>query len=216
MKAHRLKLSFVSAAVVSLLSVSPAEAQLCGGSPSFAQAPMQVGITAAFRDGANGVGGHFATGGQAIFGGVGVGVVNVSDLDSTETSVTAFGGADLGVTENDRVFVCPVGAVRFGTGPDIGAIDVSSVGLQGGGSVGVIATSTPSLMVVPTFGLAGRATVEVGGVERDSSDTSGAANVGVGFIFNQRIGITPSIVIPFSVADSDVVFSLGFTFHFGG
>jgi hypothetical protein len=109
--------------------------------------------------------------------------------------------------------------VRFGAGPDIGAIDVSSVGLQGGGSVGVIATSTPSLMVVPTFGLAAvwqRVTVEVGGVERDSSDTSGAANVGVGFIFNERIGITPSIVIPFSVADSDVVFSLAFTFNFGG
>jgi hypothetical protein len=56
----------------------------------------------------------------------------------------------------------------------------------------------------------------VGGVERDSTDTTGAANVGVGFIFNERIGITPSIVIPFSVADSDVVFSLAFTFNFGG
>jgi hypothetical protein len=219
MKDGVMKLSRACVAVVSLVVVSNAEAQLCIGSPSFAQAPLQVGVNASFREGANGVGGHFAGGGQALFGGVGVGVVNFTDLDATETRVIAFGGAELGVDGNDRVFVCPVAAVRFGAGPDIGAIDVSSVGLEGGGSVGVIASSTPSLMVVPTFGLAAawqRVTLDAGTVERDVSDTFGIANMGVGFIFNRRIGITPSLSIPFSVSDSDAIFHIAFSFNVGG
>jgi hypothetical protein len=214
-----MKISRVCVGVVSLLVVSNAEAQLCVGSPSFAEAPLQVDVNASFRDGANGVGGHVATGGEALFGGVGVGVVNFNDLDATETSVTVFGGAELGVEGNDRVFVCPVAAVRFGTGPDTGAVDVSSVGLHGGGSVGVVASSTPSLMVVPTFGLAAawrRVTLDTGAVERDVSDTFGVANLGVGFIFDRRIGITPSLSIPFSVSDSDAIFSIAFSFNFGG
>ncbi|MGH9253237.1 MAG: hypothetical protein ACRD3C_01570 [Vicinamibacterales bacterium] len=212
-----MKFSLACVIAASLFFVSSAEAQLCGGAPSFAQAPMQVGVSAAFRDGAQGVGGHFAGGGQALFGGVGLGVVNFSDLDATQTNITAFGGADLGVSGTNSVFVCPVAAVRFGVGPDIGPIDVSSVGLHGGGSVGVIASSTPSLMVVPTFGLAAawqRVTFDTGTTERDVSDTFGIANLGVGFIFNRNVGITPSISIPFSVADSDVVFTLAFAFNF--
>jgi len=213
-----MRLSLACVIAASLFLVSSAEAQLCVGAPSFTQAPMQVGVSAAFRDGAHGVGGHFAGSGQALFGGIGIGVVNFSGLDATQTNITAFGGADLGVSGNSSVFVCPLAAVRVGVGPDIGPIDVSSVGLQGGGAVGVIASSTPSLMVVPTFGLAAawqRVTFDMGATERDVSDTYGIANLGVGFIFNRNVGITPSISIPFSVADSDVVFNLALTFNFG-
>jgi hypothetical protein len=56
---------------------------------------MQVGVATAFRDGAQGVGGQFAGGGEALFGGVGVRRVKFSASDATETGVSAFAGADL-------------------------------------------------------------------------------------------------------------------------
>ena len=71
---------------------------------------------------------------------------------------------------------------------------------------------------MPTFGLAAawqQVTVEAGGVDTDESDSYGVANLGVGFIFNRLIGITPGISIPFSVSDSDVTFTIGFAFNFG-
>jgi hypothetical protein len=198
---------------------SIAEAQLCGGQTSFSQGPYQLGIAGAFTDGAQGAGGHFAVGSPTgLFGGVGASVLGYSGLDSTRTEVSVFGGADLAVEGSSRVFVCPLGLVSFGTGPDIGPVDVSSVGLRGGGSVGVVASETRSLMVVPTFGLAAawqRVSIESGGQESSASDTFGVATLGVGFIFNRNVAITPSIAIPFSVADSDVVFTLAFTFGFG-
>jgi hypothetical protein len=202
-----------------LVVSASAEAQICAGLPSFAEAPYQAGVTAGFREGAQGVGGRFAAGGSSLFGGGAVSILNFSDLDSTQTNISAFAGTELGVDQNDRVFVCPIGSVAFGVGPDIGDVDVSTFALQGGGSVGVVASNRPTLMVVPTFGLAAgwqRASLNGAGIDTSGSDAFGVASLGVGLIFNRRIGITPGISIPFSVADSEVAFSVDFTFNFGG
>ena len=199
-------------------AASTAEAQLCVGAPPFTQQPYQAGFGAAFRDGAQRVGGHIAAGGTSLFGGVGLSVVNYSDIDSTQTNINVFGGSELSVEGDNRVFVCPLAAINFGVGPDIGPLSVSSFTLQGGGSVGFVASDRNDLMVVPTFGLAAawqRTSFEVGNVESDDSDTFGVANLGVGLIFDRRIGITPGISIPFSVGDSDVAFTIEFTFGFG-
>jgi hypothetical protein len=201
-----------------VLAPGAAEAQFCVGSPSFRDQPYQVGVAAAFTDGARGVSGEFAAGGEALFAGGGVGVVNFDDFDATATNIFGFGGADLGVDQRERVFVCPLGRIGFGVGPDIGAADVSTFSLQVGGSVGVIASQTNTLMVIPNFGLAlhyDRVTVEFGGEDESESDSSGLANIGVGFVFNRNVGITPSIAVPFSAGDSDVIFTVSFTFHFG-
>ena len=196
-----------------------AEAQLCAGLPSFRDQPMQVGLAASFTDGARGVGGTFAFGGESLFAGAGVSVLNFSDLDSLATDVSAFVGADLQADTDGRVFLCPSGAVGFGVGPDLGAVDISTAALRGGGQVGVIASDQSGLLVIPTFGLFAiysNVTAEFGGSEESSSDTSGLANLGVGFVFNRNVGITPSIAIPFSAAGgSDVIFTLQFTFNFG-
>src|SRR5687767_3444135 len=116
--------------------VSPAEAQLCGGATSFSEGPYQLGIAGAFTEGAQGAGGHFAVGSPSgLFGGVGASVLGYDGLDSTRTEFSVFAGADLAVEGNSQVFVCPLGQVSFGVGPDFGGVDVSHVGLRGGGSV---------------------------------------------------------------------------------
>ena len=160
--------------------------------------------------------GQFAAGSTA-FGGGSVSLVNFSNLDATQTSVSGFVGADFDVSQNRRVFVCPNAWVSYSVGPDIGSVDVSAFGVGGGGSVGVVVSDTDQLMVVPTFGVSAvweRLTAELRGFDEGASGTYGVANVRVGLIFNRRIGIRPGISV--SVPDPDVAFSLAFAFNFGG
>jgi hypothetical protein len=215
-----MRLSYVSPTIVLLLllSSSAAEAQLCAGNPSFTNQPYQVGLTAAFTDDAHGIGGDFAAGGDEFFAGAGVSVINFRDADVTSTQVTAFGGADWAVNQSQTVFVCPVAHVGFGAGPDFGNVDVSTFRLGAGGRIGVMASSSTELMVIPTFGLTAeytRVDFEVGNVDDSEGDSSGEASFGVGFVFNRNIGIVPEISVPFSAGNSDPVFSVRFSFAFG-
>jgi hypothetical protein len=209
---------FVLVVTVFALAPGRAEAQFCAGFPSFRDQPYQVGVTAAFTEGAQGVGGEFAAGGDALFAGGGIAVLNFDEVDATATSIFGFGGADLAVDQNQRIFVCPLARIGFGVGPDIGPADVSTFSLRAGGSVGVIASQTNTLLVIPHFGLAAdynRASIEFAGEDESVSDSAGIANVGVGFVLNRNVGITPNIAIPFSAGDSDVIFTIRLSFNFG-
>jgi hypothetical protein len=201
-----------------LLIASPAYAQLCLGAPTFRTAPYQVGIAASFTDGARGVEGTFAGGGETLFAGAGVSVVNFTDADVRAAGVSAFAGAEVATDSRNRVLLCPVVQLGFLSGPDFGRVDVSSVTLQGGASVGVLAVESGDTMVVPFFGLAAlyqRLKTEVDDVEASASDTGGVANLGVGFIVNRTVGITPSLAIPFSVGSDDPIFTIRITYNFG-
>jgi hypothetical protein len=207
--------------VVSILAMANlAEAQICTGAPTFRDGPFQVGLIAAFTEGAQGVGGTFAAGGESLFAGAGVSVTGFDDLGSNATAVDAFAGAEFVADSQNRVFLCPVVQVGFHSGPDVGDIDVSGFDLRGGGSVGVIAAESNDidLQVVPFFGLAAayqRVTVDFGDDEITTSDSGGIATLGLGLIFNRNVGITPQVSIPFAVGDSDVVFAIRLTFNFG-
>lgn len=213
-------MKFILSCVLLLLFVSAgrSDAQVCAGAPSFRDDPFQAGVTAAFTEGARGVGGSFSGGSESVFAGVGVSVLNFGDLDSSATNVSVTFGADLQADQNGRVFLCPVGQVAFGVGPDVGAVEVSTVTLSGGGSVGVLASQTDTLMVIPTFGLFAlrtRVTAQLAGSDTTDTDRSGLASVGVGFVFNRNIAVTPAVSIPFSVANADAAFSIKLAFHFG-
>jgi hypothetical protein len=213
-------MKFILSCVLVLLCVSvrPSHAQVCAGAPSFRDNPFQGAVTAAFTEGARGFGGSFSGGGESIFGGAGVSVLNFSDLDTSATRVSVGFGADLQADQNGRVFLCPVGQVAFGVGPDVGAIEISTITLSGGGQVGVLASETDTLMVVPTFGvfaLRTRVTAELAGSDTTETDRSGLASVGVGFVFNRNVAVKPAVSIPFSVANADAVFSIELAFSFG-
>jgi hypothetical protein len=201
-----------------LLVATPASAQLCLGAPTFRTAPYQVGIAAAFTEGARGVEGTFAGGGESVFAGAGVSVVNFTDVDVRAAGVSAFVGAEVATDRQNRVLLCPVVQLGFVAGPDLGPVEVSSMTLQGGASIGVIAVENGDAMVVPFFGLAAlyqRVKTEIGDVENSASDTGGVANLGVGFIVNRTVGITPSLAIPFSAGGDDPIFTIRLTFNFG-
>ena len=209
--------SFVVIAM--LLLATPAYAQLCLGAPTFRTAPLQVGLGVGFTDGVRAVEGTFAGGGEMLFGGAGVSVVNFTDVDVRTAGVSLFAGAEVATDAQRRVLLCPV--VRFGfiAGPDIGSVDLSTTTIQGGANLGVIAAESGDWMVVPFFGLSAlyqRVKAEVGDGDESFSDTGGVADLGVGLIVNRTVGITPSLAIPFSTGGDDPVFTIRITFNFGG
>jgi hypothetical protein len=205
--------------LLTLLVVKPASAQLCTGNPSFRDGPYQAGVAASFTEGLRAVEGTFAGGGESLFGGIGLSILNFTDLDDRAVGVSAFGGAELVTDQRNRVLLCPVIRLGFAAGPDVGPVDVSSASLQGGGSIGVIASETSELMIVPFFGLAvlyQRVSTDIGGVEASASDTGAIADLGVGLILNRNVGITPLVSIPFATGADDAIFTIRFTFNFGG
>jgi len=204
---------------LTLAIVKPASAQLCIGNPTFRDGPYQVGVGASFTDGLRTVDGTFAAGGESFFGGAGISVLNFTDLDERAAGLTAFAGAELATDARNRVLLCPLASLAFVAGPDVGPVDVSSAALQGGASIGVVASQSGEMMVVPFFGLSvlyQRVSTEVGGIDASVDDTGGVADLGVGLILNRTVGITPLVSIPFSTGTDDAVFTIRFTFNFGG
>jgi hypothetical protein len=205
-------------AVLLVLVASPGYAQICRGAPSFAGPPYQVGGMVAVTEGAQAYGGEFAVGGQYLFAGAGVSARHFDEVESASAEVSSRVGLEVRVSETRRIFFCPVGFVAFGTGPDAGAVDVSTFSVGAGGRVGVMVRDTDPLSIVPTFGVDAvreRIARESGGVEQDETDGYGLAALGVGFIVNRRFSITPEIGVPFSAADSDVIFTVRFAYGFG-
>jgi hypothetical protein len=204
--------------LVLFLMAKSASAQTCLGAPSFREAPYQVGVGASFTEGLRQVDGTFAAGGETLFAGAGASVLNFTDLDQRTAGVSAFAGAELATDQRNRVLLCPIVRLGFLAGPDIGPVDLSSVSIQGGGSIGVIAAQDGDLTVVPFFGLAvayTRLSTQIGDIEDSASDTGGVADLGVGLILTRNVGITPQVSIPFSTGASDAIFTIRFTFNFG-
>jgi hypothetical protein len=207
-----------SALVLTLLAASPAAAQLCTGNPSLAYAPFQANIAASFGSGARSVDIGAAAGGQTIFGGAGLTIVNFSDIDVKTAGIFGYIGAELATDRDNKIMICPIGRFDVLAGPDIGPVDSTTTGLEGGGAIGLTVYDQGDLQLVPFFGLSltyARLKSEFAGTSTTFSDTGGRADLGVGLIFSKTAGITPSVSIPFATGGSDVTFSIRFSYNFG-
>ena len=200
-----------------LAAASPAAAQLCRGGPSFAATPYQVTGIVELGDETRGFGGDFSVGGRYLFGGAGFAVREFETTDGTATEVTSRIGLELPVSRAQRFYLCPSGFIGVGAGPDTGEVDVSTFRVGAGLRAGVAVRDRDSLTVVPTFGidvLRERLAFESGGVEQDQADGIGIASLGVGFIVQRRFAMIPELTVPFSAADSEVTFSVRFSYAF--
>lgn len=204
--------------LLTLVVARPASAQLCSGNPSFQSGPYQVGVAASFTEGARGVEGTIAAGGDTLFAGAGVSVVKFTDVNVRAAGITGFVGGEFATDTRNKALLCPIVSVAFVAGPDVGPADVSSAGVQAGARIGFIASEDRDTMIVPFFGLAAlyqHVSTTIAGAEFSASDTGGIADLGVGFILNKNVGVTPMLSIPFSAGSSDVIFTLRFSFNFG-
>jgi len=204
--------------VMVFLAAKPAAAQLCVGNPSFVYGPYQASIAAAFSSNVRGIEAGAAAGGNTIFGGAGLLVLNFTDIDVRTAGVYGQVGAELAADRDNKIMICPAVRIDVLAGPDVGPVDNSSIALQGGGSIGMVVSDAGDMQIVPFFGLAlvhTRLSSSFAGTETTFTDNGGHADLGVGFVFHHTAAITPSVSIPFSMAGSDATFMIKFAFNFG-
>lgn len=198
----------------------PASAQLCLGQGSFREAPLQVQGGIGFTEGAQAFGGGFGGGGRVFFGTGSLAYTNYDDLDAGSVSVGGTAGGEFRGGSQSRVYICPIGAVSFESGPDLfdGAVDTHSLTVGYGGSLGIVASETDTFAVIPTVG-AGvrhvRATLSSGTLDETGTDTFGLVTLGVGLLFNRTIALTPTIGIPVGLDEGDPQFSIVLSVNFG-
>ena len=203
--------------ILIVLAVPTADAQTCLGAASFRDRPLQVAGAMATINRATDIGGTFLAGGRAVFGGGGV-AMSDPDIGSTMTNVIGVIGAEF-TNPDGPAFVCPIGRLRFSNGPDFGAVDGSSFVAHGGVSVGLRVWEASNASVIPTFSLLAvyeRYRSELAGTEHSASVGSGLITLGVGFVYDDRLAIVPSVQLPFSRGfESDAGFAWSVSFNFG-
>jgi hypothetical protein len=203
-----------------LLCAAEASAQTCLGMPSFQDGQYQVSLGATFSEGAQGFGGGGALGTDDLFIGASLALTDVDGADSTATSFAVTMGASFVVNQREQIQACPVASVILTGGPDVGAVDVSGVGLRAGGRLGIVGYESGDLQIVPTFGLDiayDRINGDVGDVETTlARETYVILRFGAGFILNKRVGIVPVLGVPLGLDGSDPEFSFVVAYNFGG
>jgi len=213
-----MRLGAITLAVFVCLAAAEASAQTCVGLPSFSEGPYQASGGAGFTDGAQRFGGGMAVGSSDYFAGLALFFTNFSDVDSGATTVAFNVGASYPISQQERIEVCPVAAVNVTTGPDVGEADISGVGLRGGGRLGLVAAQAGNIDIVPTFGLDiayDRVTADVGEVDTSTSETYSIVRVGLGLVFNKKIGVVSTLGVPLGLEGSDPEFSILASFTFG-
>ena len=222
----RLAAGLLAAAVV--LPAAALDAQTCLGLASFDTHPVRIGASVGSQDDLTSLGLNVNFGQrQGAFGGVGVGLTQFDDEDLDEDATTISGslGYQIPLGTNTRSSrgpqVCPIGAVGYTIGPDVGNVDTRVLSLQGGFALGAPVDLTPAVRLTP-FGALSllhqrlSVTSDDDDGEFNDNESGGLLDIGAGLIFNDRFTIRPSVNIPIGFDRSDTGFSLTLGLSFGG
>jgi hypothetical protein len=206
-----------------VMTAGQARAQYCKGMPSFVGQPFQARVSGEFNDQTTQFLGGVAYGANGFFGGVDVGVVNLDDLDASAVGVNLSGGYELRALDSDRRFrLCPVANVQHLFGPnDINGsgVDYSETTYGFGADLGVLASETESMQLIPTAGLGFNIlnwSIEGGGGQIDDTETFFNLDLGVGMVFNGRMAVHPFVSIPMGLEGADASFGITLGMNFGG
>ena len=198
-----------------------ANAQTCSGNPSFTAAPGHLGVGLGLGSDGRAIGLSGAGGNESLFGIAHVTFESIDDTDVTGTTVGGTLGMERHADLQKKVSWCPMAGISYGklSGDELLGVDISGWTVGGGVSLG-IQTSDPSAStaVIPTVGFAiNRTSVNVGafGISASEADVYAMARVGVGFVFNQRMGIVPMLSMPIGLEGGGTMFGVDFTFGFG-
>jgi hypothetical protein len=210
--------SLTAVAALTLSASSVAVAQTCIGRPDLTVMRGSLGAEAQFADDVTAYEGRVGLNNRQSFGNLSAGYVSLDNADNV--NATTF-GVDVGVERHlgtsRRVHVCPIVAVAYQNGPNIGADKASGFSGSLSGALGISFPLTPTVSFVP-FASAGllsvRSRYESSGLSMSETETGGLLGVGASFRFNSIFALTPSVAIPVGFDDSDTIFSLGATIGF--
>jgi hypothetical protein len=213
---------FVITMVCSLLGIASAQAQTCAGSLSYRMAPLQVGIDAAFSSDSHTFVPGVGVGKDAYFARGGAEFISFTGAGDSAKGIVGMAGAEYKVDAATPVFVCPIVTVVRNWGPSID-VDSSSWLFNVGGSVGFVAAKSGQTTIIPsaalsfnhlsttgTFDFLGTATTST------NATSFGSLQFGAGFIFNDRMSLFPSIIVPFGgQVNTQTAFSVLFAMKVG-
>jgi len=198
-----------------------ASAQVCmGQAPIRSGSAIGLGVGVRYGEGTNFSGGP-GGGGDHAFGRGTFGVTRYAgpEFGAWTTSVVAGGQVTAGTEQ--RVAICPFGAVDYEWKDNIddSGVDLSVLTAAAGLSVGFIVAQSATVEFVPTVGVSmnrTRADLPFDVREGAITTTYEVLHLGVGFVIDRRSAVTPTVVVPVGYAQGRKTFSLTFTYSFGG
>jgi hypothetical protein len=223
------------AVICTFLWIAPAHAQTCRGAITFEDAPLRWGANVAFSSNTHGVEAGVAKAFDKFFAGGGVVFQGVSDISAAKGF---FGGAgrEFPVGAAKKYFACPTVSVfkTWGASPFVDG-SASQLIFNFGGTVGFESGTSGNTKLVPTFGFSinilrtsaesptflavngvrMRGAGGAGAIDLSNTETFGAIQLGIGLLFNERMSLTPSLIIPFGSDSAEVLFSAVLTMKFG-
>ena len=200
-----------------------AVAQTCEGRPMFAAGGTQAVAGAEFADGANGFSAGIGMGASdGLYGRALLGTTSYDNLGSS-FNVGGAVGYQIPVGQSQTLQLCPAGSFLVELGPnDIEGtgFDASGRSLRFGVMIGTALPSSPTVKIVPNGGLSFAYTkAEIEDADGDTvlegSESYGILNLGLGFVFNSRVGVAPAVQIPVGLEDADATFGLNVSLNFG-
>jgi hypothetical protein len=215
---------FLIAAFCSVLGCASANAQTCIGSVPFTDAPLHAGIGAAFSSNSHSFAPGVAYGTENYFVRGAVDFMSVSGVDASAKGIAATGGAEFKTEAGSTaLFVCPLVTLAKIWGPSVeDGFDLSSFLFGLGASVGFVATKTGQTTIVPTLAVSFNhlSTTRTGNFAFNTNTFSagtsfGSLQIGVGLLFNDRMSLIPSIIVPFGVDGGETSFSVLFSTKVG-
>jgi hypothetical protein len=208
--------------LVTLLWSTPLASQVCAGFPSFQGRPIQVQGLALFNNNSKAFGGGVGLGGAEAFGNLDLGTVHFDAYNASAFTVGGGVGYQLPLDKKGTVQVCPAVGVEFDIGPKniLGTgFDYSETDITLGIGVGVVATRTEQVDLVPTgsiaFADADGKLKDASGNGTSKSQSFGIIGLGVGFVFSHQVSIKPGVSIPFGHSGASTTLDVTLAVNFG-
>lgn len=212
----------ILAILVSLLGSTLAVAQRCQGFPSFQRRPVQLFVSGLFGDESRSYAAGVAVGSTGVFGELELGAIDVDAFSASSSTLDVGAGFQVPINQRGTAHLCPTAKLGFARGPkDINGtgIDYRETDFSLGVAVGVIASSTAQLEVVPTGSIAfanANSTLTGASGSVSSSQSFPIIGLGVGFVFGRAVSITPSISRALGASGASTTLGIRVAFVLGG
>ena len=208
-------------ALTVLSSAGVANAQQCTGVQSFAGKPVQAFGAATFDSTSRTLGAGLRLGGRRTFGEIEFGSMYLKPLDASSLVIGTAVAYQVPLNAKGTIQFCPAASLGFGIGPqNIDSVDYSSSSWTLGGAIGVLATHTSQIDVVPTVTLGFvHATQRLSGTitswARSEAHSFEFIDLGVGLVHRHQLSLKPIVSIPLGLSGGTTSFTMALFYSLG-
>jgi hypothetical protein len=209
-----------------LLPLGSVAAQLCAGRQSFAGRPVQLWGFGTFTNGSHlgsYGGGLRLIGGRAAFGDVELGASHTDAYGGHSWLLGTAAAYQVSVNKKGTVQLCPVASVGFVLGPKNSygsGQDFSETDAAAGASIGVLASHSAQIDVVPTASVVFEHTNQKFKDTRTGTTTSTSVSfelieLGLGLVHRHQLTLKPSLAIPVGLSGAGTYFTVALAYSVG-